>query len=78
MSAGPVERFSRIRGLLLVARENERILKASDDIEERTVAAMRCNEAEIALLDELNALDASGALDEIAEFLEVTYGGVPS
>ena len=75
MSIGPVERFSRVRGLLQVARENERVLMSESEFAARDLPATKCRKTEIALIDELNALDVSGAFDEISKFLEVTYGG---
>ena len=75
MSAGPVERFSRVRALLLVVRECEHILDSTGSIEARDEAATICVKAETDLLAELNILQAAGTLDEISKFLEITYGG---
>ena len=46
MSAGPVERFSRVRALLLVVRECEHILDSTGSIEARDEAATICVKAE--------------------------------
>ncbi len=75
MSICPENRFSTIRYERMKAIEAKRIMGTSLHRGELDQAIKDYTRAVDRIMVELNALAEAGVLDDLAEFLAVTYGG---
>ncbi|WP_457650969.1 hypothetical protein [Profundibacter sp.] len=74
MSICPQNRFSTIRYGLVKAAEAKRIIDTSWHQSHKDQAIKDYTRAVDRIMAELNALAEAGVLDDLAEFMAVTYG----